>query len=152
MDQMVIANFTTSDHLLKNNWFYKNKLQNRKKKFIYKLEFRLSVHPCVPLSSLPPIHQRTVEDSKVQEMREESGWKRSVEVGSNSRSCISFLCGSPCLDMMNWRNTTCDNLIRRILNIFQVDLMFSHHIILWFTVYVIKQSDAQQLLSILHFW
>ena len=31
-----------------------------------------------------------------------------------------------------------------ILVILRVDLTWSHHIIPWFTVYVINQSDAQQ--------
>ena len=71
---------------------------------------RLYVRPSVCLSSRPPIHPSTKGLERIEKSRkgqERAGSERKVlERGrraSNSRTCISFICGSPCLNIMNWR-------------------------------------------------
>ena len=60
----------------------------------------------VPLC--PPVHPPTKGMErmvKIRKGRERSGSERKMlergRKASNSRTCISFLCGSPCLDMLN---------------------------------------------------
>ena len=80
---------------------------------IYKIEFRLFVHPSkcpyVRVSPSLPIHpstkglvERIVKSRKGQERADSE--RKVLERGrkaSSSITCISFLCMSPCLDMMN---------------------------------------------------